>query len=176
MVVVVLVDGLRSKSGNRIEFLIGDGVCACCFSVQLHDANKKMATSTRGVRERSHQAQKCRGVKTLCTDQLQISLVSCCYTDTQQAQTQSQLLYLFSSETCQCAKHCALDFGDLSVLHGVHQCVLSASRVALQLGRRVLLAEGCDHRGILQHLSGTLLLLLFLHFDSLTVNAQECAD
>ena len=59
---------------------------------------------------------------------------------------------LCSSETCQCAKHCAFDFGDFGVLHGVHQCVLGASRVALRLGRCVLLTEGCDQRGILQHL------------------------
>ena len=63
-----------------------------------------------------------------------------------------EFLHLCSSEKCQCAKHCALDFGDFGVLHGVHQCVLGASRVALQLGRCVLLTEGCDQRGILQHL------------------------
>ena len=63
-------------------------------------------------------------------------------------------------ETCQCAKHCANDFGDFGVLHGVHQYVLGASRVALRLGRCVLLTEGCDRRGILQHLLRTLLLLL----------------
>ena len=45
-------------------------------------------------------------------------------------------------ETCQCAKHCANDFGDFGVLHGVHQCVLGTSRVALRLGRCVLLTEG----------------------------------
>ena len=68
-----------------------------------------------------------------------------------------EFLHLCSSETCQCAKHCANDFGDFGVLHGVHQCVLDASRVALQLGRCVLLTEGCDQRGILQHLLRTLL-------------------
>ena len=51
-----------------------------------------------------------------------------------------------------CAKHCALDFGDFGVLHGVHQCDLGASRVALRLGCCVLLTEGCDQRDILQHL------------------------
>ena len=51
-----------------------------------------------------------------------------------------------------CAKHCALDFGDFGVLHGVHQCVLGASRVALRLGCSVLLTEECDQRDILQHL------------------------
>ena len=66
-----------------------------------------------------------------------------------------EFLHLCNSETCQCAKHCALDFGDFGVLHGVHQCVLGASRVALQLGRCVLLTEGCDQRGILQHLLST---------------------
>ena len=45
-------------------------------------------------------------------------------------------------EACQCAKHCANDFGDFGVLHCVHQCVLATSRVALRLGRRVLLTEG----------------------------------
>ena len=58
-------------------------------------------------------------------------------------------------ETCQCAKHCALDFGDFGVLH----CVLDASRVALRLGCCVLLTELCDQRGVLQHLMCTLLLL-----------------
>ena len=48
-----------------------------------------------------------------------------------------EFLHLCSSETCQCAKHCALEFGDFGVFHGVHQCVLGASR---------------DQRGILQHL------------------------
>ena len=67
---------------------------------------------------------------------------------------------LCSSETCQCANHCTLDFGDFGVLHGVHQCILGASRVALQLSCCVLLTEGCDQRGILQHLLRTLLLLL----------------
>ena len=57
-----------------------------------------------------------------------------------------------ASETCQCAKHCTFDFGDFGVLHGVRQCVLDTSRVALRLGRCVLLTEGCDRRGILQHL------------------------
>ena len=45
-------------------------------------------------------------------------------------------------ETCQCAKHCANDFGDFGFLHGIHQCVLGTSRVALRLGRCVLLTEG----------------------------------
>ena len=45
-----------------------------------------------------------------------------------------EFLSLCSSETCQCAYHCTLDFGDFGVLHGVLQCVLGASRVALQLG------------------------------------------
>ena len=71
-----------------------------------------------------------------------------------------EFLRLCSSETCQCAKHCANDFGDFGVLHGVHQCVLDTSRVALRLGRCVLLTEGCDQRVILQHLMSTLLLLL----------------
>ena len=38
-----------------------------------------------------------------------------------------------------------------------HQCVLGASRVALRPSRCVLLTEGCDQRGILQHLLRTLL-------------------
>ena len=63
-------------------------------------------------------------------------------------------------ETCQCAKHCVFDFGDFGVLHGIHQCDLGASRVALRLGCCVLLTEGCDQRGILQHLLSALLLLL----------------
>ena len=71
-----------------------------------------------------------------------------------------EFLRLCSSETCQCAKHCALDFGDFGVLHGVHQCVLGASRVALRLGRCVLLTEECDQRDILQHLLSASLLLL----------------
>ena len=71
-----------------------------------------------------------------------------------------EFLRLCSSETRQCAYHCTLDFSDFGVLHGVHQCVLGASRVALQLGCCVLLTEGCDQRGILQHLLSALLLLL----------------
>ena len=45
-------------------------------------------------------------------------------------------------ETCQCAKHCALDFG------------------ALRLGCCVLLTELCDQRGVFQHLLSALSLLL----------------
>ena len=71
-----------------------------------------------------------------------------------------EFLRLSSSETCQCAKHCTLDFGDFSFLHSVHQCDLDASRVVLRLGCCVLLTEGCDQRGILQHLLSALLLLL----------------
>ena len=67
-----------------------------------------------------------------------------------------EFLRLCSSETCQRAKHCAFDFGDFGVLHGVHQCVLDANRVALRLGRCVLLTEECDQRDILQHLMITL--------------------
>ena len=55
-----------------------------------------------------------------------------------------EFLHLCNSETCQCAKHCALDFGDFGVLHCVHHCVLDTSRVALRLGRCVLLTEWCD--------------------------------
>ena len=68
-----------------------------------------------------------------------------------------EFLRLCSSETCQCAKHCANDFVDFGVLHCVHQCVLGTSRVALRFGRCVLLTEGCDQRGILQHLLRNLL-------------------
>ena len=64
----------------------------------------------------------------------------------------------FVSAALSRAKHCANDFGDFGVLHGVHQCVLGASRVALRLGRCVLLTEGCNQRDILQHLLRTLLL------------------
>ena len=71
-----------------------------------------------------------------------------------------EFLRLCSTETCQCAKHCASDFGDVGVLHCVHQCVLGASRVALRLGRCVLFTKGCDQRDILQHLLSALLLLL----------------
>ena len=67
-----------------------------------------------------------------------------------------QSYQLCSSEKCQYAKHCALDIGDFGVLH----CDLDASRVALRLGSCVLLTEGCDQRGILQHLLSALLLLL----------------
>ena len=71
-----------------------------------------------------------------------------------------EFLRLCSSETCQCAKHCAVDFGDFGVLHCVHQCVLGASRAALRLGRCVLFTKGCDQRGILQLLLSAVLLLL----------------
>ena len=71
-----------------------------------------------------------------------------------------EFLRLSSSETCQCAKHCTLDFGDFGVLPSVHQCDLDASRVVLRLGCCVLLTEECDQRGILQHLLSALLLLL----------------
>ena len=46
VVFVVLVDGLRFKSGNRIELMICDGVCTCCVSVYLHDTIKMMSSST----------------------------------------------------------------------------------------------------------------------------------
>ena len=45
-----------------------------------------------------------------------------------------EFLNLCISETYRCVNHCTLDFGDFGILHGVHQCVLGASRVALQLG------------------------------------------
>ena len=61
-----------------------------------------------------------------------------------------EFLRLCSSETCQCAKHCTLDFGDFGVLHGIHQCDLDASRVVLRLGCCVLLTKGFDQRVILQ--------------------------
>ena len=40
-----------------------------------------------------------------------------------------EFLRLSRSETCQCAKHCTLDFGDFGVLPSVHQCDLDARKL-----------------------------------------------